>query len=146
MTNSFIPMEQLAHRRIYALKARNLALGVWNEDNQSFMGIQHTGGGIYLFSEYHWDVLSSGTAQALEIVDERLPDGIVLAENLGTECSGHRRPMNFTSPIATGGDGWIHTDDNSRCNEGYPFSLTNKALYEFLAPLDETIRSTRHGH
>lgn len=143
MQEFFIPMNELIPRRVYTLKARNLSVGVWDEEHQSFMGIQHTGGGIYLFSEYHWDVFTTGTAQAVDMLNEELPVEIALAENLGTECTGHRRLMLFTSPQTKGGEGWIHSDDSSRCDEGYPLALTNKALYEFLKPLDEMARSIR---
>jgi hypothetical protein len=74
-----LKIEQLKHRWLYRLLARNIKIGVWDADHQEFLGIRTKFGDRYIDSENHWDAEHFATACPMEEIGE-LPDNISLSE------------------------------------------------------------------
>ena len=132
-----IPLAALIHKRIYRIHSRNLIVGVWNEETNGFIGIRNKFGNDYLFTEYEYDTNGKyGTAWAIELVDAKLSDNVLLAETLGTKSG--TRWVKFTSPISSGGRGWVYVDDDSNVEDTNSIiSLPNTELLDILKPYHE---------
>lgn len=130
--NIFIPLENLRNRAAYALRSRNLLVGVWDAKSNGFIGVREKMGDIYLFTEYHYDL--GGTAHALEELPLVLPENIELREFFGPRCDVHSEDVVFTKPISKGGDGWIHVGSRERC-DGRAMAVANKELFDLLEPI-----------
>jgi len=132
-----IPLEDLVHRHIYKIRSRNLFVGVWNETTQGFIGIRLKFASKYLDTEYEWNTGgSSGTAYALGDTGDIVPDDIPMRQRLDSVCSETNRKVVFTTPVASGGKGWVYADDNEPII-GTPRSVPNTALFELLTPYDD---------
>lgn len=143
-TDPFIPLDNLRHRAIYALRSRNLLVGVWDASSKGFIGVREKMGDTYLFTEYHYDL--GGTAHALKEVSLDLPEDIELREFFGPRCDSHSEEVVFAKPIAKGGDGWIHVGSKERC-DGRPLASTNKKLFDVLEPIHaDLLRKERQNN
>ena len=146
VNDSFIPLSALIPRAVYRLKSRNLLVGVWDPAKGGFIGVRQKFTSRYLFTEYHWDVSEThGTAQALELLDTVIPTDLPLVEYLPTVCSEHASPMEFTTPILHGGDGWVHQEDGMKCG-GYPVAPLHHELFDILAPIDEALQAATSNY
>ena len=138
-TNLFIPVNELKHRAVYATRSRNLLVGVWDENSKGFLGIRTKMGDTYLFTEYHYDL--GGTAHALEELPLQIPEDVELRENFSPTCTNHLQEVVFTTPIARGGEGWIHAGAKDRC-DGAKVAKMNQKLFDLLEPLHAEILNT----
>lgn len=75
-----IKLEDCQHGKLYRLHARNIKIGVWCAETQSFIGIRTKFGSRFLADEHHWDAPEFATASPLEIIGE-IPSDIVVDEN-----------------------------------------------------------------
>ncbi len=132
-----IPLASLIHKRIYRIHSRNLVVGVWNKDTNGFVGIRNKFGSEYLFTEYEYDTNDKyGTAWAIELVEEEIPDNVPLMESLGARSG--TRWVKFTTPVSSGGRGWVYTDDDSTVNtNGSIVYVPNAELFNILKPYHE---------
>lgn len=142
-TELFIPLENLKHRATYALRSRNLLVGVWDANAKGFIGVREKMGDVYLFTEYHYDL--RGTAHALKEVSLDLPVDIELREFFGPRCDIHSEDVVFTTPIAKGGDGWIHVESRDKC-DGTARATVNKELFDALEPIHAELLRKEHKH
>lgn len=137
----YMMMEELRPRQVYRLQARNLVVGAWNPDTLGFVGVRHKFGDAYPFTEYHYDADPRvGTAMPVEPVEGLLvPEEIPLAElEPGTWCGDQEGVEVAYNKDAKRHE---HVADGAHCRNArvYP----NRALLEFLLPLDEQRRA---GH
>lgn len=66
-----IPLKECKHGYLYLIDCRNLELGVFNKEDNGFIGIRTKFGSRYLFTEYHWDTGAPfGTTNPLEEIEE----------------------------------------------------------------------------
>jgi len=80
-TRSSIPVSECVHGGLYRLRARNFSLGVYTRDRYGFVGIRQKFGYEYPSLEFHRDVCRNhGTAIPLELLDETLPEGLILED------------------------------------------------------------------
>lgn len=135
-TNLFIPVGELKHCAVYALRSRNLLVGVWDENSKGFIGVREKMRDTYLFTEYHYDL--GGTANATEELPLNLPDDVELRENFDPTCRDHLQDVVFTTPIAKGGEGWIHVKTKERC-DGVKVCEMNQELFDLLEPIHAEI-------
>lgn len=76
-----IPMDDLVDRGVYAIRSRNLSVGVWDANRKGFIGIREKFGSRYLFMEYHYDYDPHvGTVSQMEFLDTVVPEEIRLVE------------------------------------------------------------------
>lgn len=75
-----IKLEDCQHGKLYKLHARNIKIGVWCAETQSFIGIRTKFGSRFLDDEHHWDAPEFATASPLEIIGE-IPSDIVIDKN-----------------------------------------------------------------
>lgn len=146
---TYLRHEDCVVGNLYALASRNLTFGVYRGMPEAgFVGIREKFGSEYLFTEYHYDVGKSfGTAQPF--VDLGPCPVTSLGEDLGTECTQHRRPALYdkTKPntIKTykGEDfilpgTWVHEDDGSPLPEDDRARSTgNRPLFGWLKAVEE---------
>ena len=74
LRDSRIKLEDLQHRKLYRLLARNISIGVWFANEQYFVGIRTKFGSRFLAEEYHWDAPEFATACPLEVIGEMPED------------------------------------------------------------------------
>jgi len=117
--------------RVYALRCRNLGIGVWN-GKDGFIGIRYKFGSRYLFTEYHWDTGAPyGTVAGAKDLGIDVPDDIDIVEHYDTidEISG--RAMYYDKEIKN----YRFTDTNEIAPP-YPevraVLPANKNLFQFL--------------
>jgi hypothetical protein len=85
---SKIPLAECRPRRLYAIRSRNLAYGVY-DGSGGFIGIREKFGSRYLFTEYHWDQGPPfGTVSPQYDLGSELPEAIPLAESV--DLAGRR--------------------------------------------------------
>jgi hypothetical protein len=139
-----IKLDQLGRGKVYRLKSRNLAYGVWNGTN-SFIGIRTKFGSRFLDEEIHWDLDENhGTALALEELGA-IPESILLDISLGTECERCHKGMHYIEhrPLdcAPHNGEWRHGDGSPRCvisvengkaRHATPVMIPNKTLFAEL--------------
>jgi len=140
--SDYIPLDQCKHGYLYKIHSRNLGLGVFNSKDNGFIGIRTKFSSRYLFTEFHWDTgIPYGTVKP-ERELEKIPDAIIIAEELDTIDDITKRSINFDKPTYQGGRGWFFTDTNEDCPMKYgspqkyqqvkPVSLNNKELFNYL--------------
>ena len=72
----YLKMEHLKDKHCYKIFARNAYVGVWKEQQKSFMISRYKVGGTpYIFDEYHWDTNDEenfpfGTVKPLELIEQ----------------------------------------------------------------------------
>ena len=127
-------VDKLIKGRVYALKCRNLTFGIW-DGSIGFIGIRTKFGLRYLTNEYHWDMDSHyGTVSMAKDMDIDLPEDIVLKETLGAIDEITKRSVVFEKD-----KGWIFTDTNEIDPNIKPRSVSNKALFDFLDNILNTV-------
>jgi len=132
-----IPMTECKDRMLYSVNARNFRLGVYHAEVNGFIGIRFKFGSTFLDTEYHWDTgAPHGTTKPFKEL-ETLPEGILVCESLGTECSICKHPMEYVhkeEPAA--GIWWKHTSGDhtgqKTCEGGWPTDIPNEALFKWL--------------
>lgn len=94
--DSRIPIDNLEHRKLYKLHARNIKIGVWFSDTEEFIGIRDKLGRRFLDGENHWDAKDFATACPLEVIGE-LPDNIIASQwsgfNEAEQCYEYNKPL-----------------------------------------------------
>jgi len=81
--SNHIPLSECKHGYGYRIHSRNLSYGVFNAENNGFIGIRTKFGDRYLFTEYHRDIGGHcGTVHPLEI-DEKCP--VLIGERAGKD-------------------------------------------------------------
>lgn len=133
----FIPLEQCVNGRLYRIESRNLAVGVFVEKRSGFIGIREKFGSEYLFTEYHWDTGSPfGTVRPIELLDDKLPEGMSLDESLDDVDGVTGRPVAFDKPVAEGGRGWYFRDTGEAGADIKAQTVPNEKLFDFLDAIE----------
>ena len=145
-----IPKDLCRDRFLYRINSRNLLSGVYRSATGGFIGIRAKFGDLYLFEEYHHDNgMPFGTVFPLEEL-EKLPDGILLKESLGSFCSKCEIPTayvnwaeggNRTITLKSGGTmevqgQWQHLEPTD-CPEPTSYGKSNVPLFDWLKEQDE---------
>lgn len=146
-----LPLEQMVHGRIYAIRSRNLLVGVWDAEASGFIGLRTKFGSEYLFTEYHWDTGGQhGTAFAKR--DLGLDVGDIPVSDRGqprTVCEVHDREAAYvqtSAPDEPRKGYWVHADDNSRLEDkDWPHATSNTALFDLLKPLHDAELRRQHA-
>lgn len=136
--------EELKRGVVYRLRARNIACGVYDGQG-GFIGIRTKFGGRFLDREYWGEdaakpiigeglVECHGTAYPKEKLAD-LPEGIEVAEGLGTKDEITGRLIEFDKPVDQGGKGWYFLDTGERAEKARPIGIPNTQLFEFLDQL-----------
>ena len=134
-----IPLDECLLRRLYRLRSRNLALGIF-DGKTGFIGIRHKFKSKFLATEYHWDQgPPHGTVFGVEDTGIDLPEGIQLCESPGTYDQETDRPVAFDRPIDDGGRGWYFTDTDEASKDIRPVGKQNVELYDWLVAQDSDI-------
>ena len=141
-----IPKSECKDRRLYRLKSRNLALGVWCAKSGGFIGLRTKFDSTYPTTEYHWEQgAPHGTAQPQEELPDDLPANVPLTERLdGSLCSECGAPATYLRwpeggerEVSLDGEKrkvpgvWQHLD-GTRCECMYGYVRTNKELETWL--------------
>ena len=138
---SHLALDKCVRGRLYRLRSRNLACGVY-DGRRGFLGIRTKFGSRYVFTEYHWDHPPHATAKPVEDMGLDVPEDMLLNEYLpGTWDEGTDREVEFTTPVAKGGKGWVFKDSGEA--EGCkirPCGKGNFALFQWLEPFDKSER------
>lgn len=137
---SYIPLTSCKHRVLYRLSSRNLWLGVFNQADNSFIGIREKGG-LYLFPEYHWDCGPPfGTVRPQEEVGV-LPDEIELRTHEPTVDQYTSRLVAFDRTRQEDKmKGWYFTDTNEYSRSIRPVARLYRPLFDYLKTLDPVYR------
>jgi hypothetical protein len=131
--DSYIPLTSCKSRGIYMLHSRNLSIGVFNPENNGFIGIREKFGDKFLFTEFHYDTGAPfGTVRPLKEIG-LLPGDILISESLGTIDRLTNRAVSFDKPIDCGGKGWFFTDSGEASERIIPVGVCNNKLFEFLS-------------
>lgn len=70
MNNEYITLENCRHGALYRINARNFSIGIYDEDNQGFIGIRTKFTMQFLDLEFHWDTGAPyGTVKPLEFLE-----------------------------------------------------------------------------
>ena len=65
-----IPLEECKHRGLYKIQARNFSYGVFNKNQNGFVGIREKFSRKFLFTEFHHDTGPPyGTVKPLEFIE-----------------------------------------------------------------------------
>jgi hypothetical protein len=133
-----IPLSELQNRGVYKLATRSMdPLGVWDEAEESFIGIRHRRGDTYLTTEIAW--AAGGTASALTYLDT-LPPDIKLVDRT-RYCQEHDKPVYYMlgEPLA-GKPKWLHDDMTPAEDE--TFELRNyQPLLDYLDQLAQNSKA-----
>lgn len=125
-------MEDCIPGRVYELRCRNLAFGVYDGAG-GFIGIRTKFGSRFLDTEFHWDKSKHfGTVCSIKDTEINIPEGMELKIRLGTIDAITERPVDFDEPITKGGRGWFFTDTNEASTEIQACGLGNPELFKFL--------------
>lgn len=129
-------MKDLKHGGVYKVNSRNLVVGVWDEPNKQFIGIRHKFGGTLIDTEDHRDTgPPHGTALGMELI-EMLPEGIEIKENFGPYDSANGRFVVYKDNRYV----YLDTQEPMEAGSGPVHVKGNKALREYLLPIDEKLR------
>lgn len=126
----YIKLDQLNDRHVYYIYSRNLTYGVYDAATQGFVGIRLKFGDRYLFKEFHWDCQYFPTVKPIKDLG-KIPDNLIVAESLGTECYNCKTKVEFDKPVMDGGKGWVHLDKED-CGKCMPVSILNTELFDYL--------------
>ena len=131
--NKYIPLEECEDRVLYRINCRNLTFGVFNKENNGFIGIREKFGAKYLFTEYHFDTGAPfGTVKPYKKLG-LLPNNIDALEVYPHDIDREtKRPVMFDKPKADGGKGWYFLDTGEADENIKPCQPTNKKLFDWL--------------
>jgi hypothetical protein len=90
-----IPKAECKDRRLYRIRSRNLAFGVYRAESGGFLGLREKFGQVYVFEEYHWENEAFAMVKPIEALPETLPLDIQNEETLGTVCSHCDVPSEY---------------------------------------------------
>ena len=128
-------IEDMVVRRVYAIRSRNLSVGVWNGKSgkdAGFIGIRTKFGSRYLFTEYHYDACASfGTVGDARDLGIDVPKNIELREDTPTKDRITGRLVSFDKE-----KGWYFVDTNEANDEIRPCYGVNQKLFDFLDAID----------
>lgn len=128
--------------RLYLLRSRNLAVGVFN-GNTGFIGIRTKFGDRYLATEYHYDTGAPfGTVSEAVDMEIDVPKDIELREQLGTKDSVSGRLVEFDRPVKDGGRGWYYVDTGVADEAIRPVTISNDALFAFLDKIQASVAAS----
>lgn len=123
--------------RVYKIRCRNLAYGVWN-GRDGFIGIRQKFNSRFLFTELHWDASQTfGTVREAIDTGIDVPSGVELRTSTPTEDRKSGRLVAFDRPVMDGGRGWYYVDTNEEDQNIQPCSYTYRPLFEFLEQIEE---------
>lgn len=128
-----IALADCKHGYTYHITSRNLVVGVFNAETRGFIGIREKFGSEFLFTEFHFDTGAPyGTASPYEEIGKcPVAD---LRESFETVCSKCNKPVAFVRNLPDDKNDmrgkWLH--DGTRCEDGYPTSPMNTALFDYL--------------
>ncbi len=142
---NYIPKDKCIGRRLYRIRSRNLAFGVFRPDGAGFLGIRTKFGSRYVFEEYHWDNGPPyGTVRPLEDLGIDLPDDILLTDNFpGSWDKAGTREVEFDSPVAKGGKGWTYKDTGEDANGEGGYMKPNEVLFGWLEQQEKEFRTMK---
>jgi hypothetical protein len=127
-----IALEECIKGRIYETWCRNLGFGVY-DGNGGFIGIRTKFKSRFLFTELHWDADEHhGTVRGMRDTGVDTPEGIVVAESLGTIDSVTDREVYFDKPISQGDKGWVFKDTGESDSRTCPTVKKNRPLFSLL--------------
>ncbi len=125
-------MDECVKGRLYAIRCRNLGLGVY-DGKQGFIGIREKFGDEYLFTEYHYDQGPPfGTVYGVVDLGIDVPEGIDIVESRPTVDKNTDREVYFDKPVKQGGRGWVFKDTDEASEDIRPVSYMNKELFDWL--------------
>ena len=129
------------HGEIYALRSRNLSVGVYVESERGFIGVREKFGNEFLFMEYRYDDNHAhATAWATAHLGT-VPTGIPLREYLGSTCSTCGVEVQYMEnvPGAVPRRGyWVHLYDTMAVDPQHSsMAVHNSALFRVLKPLSD---------
>jgi hypothetical protein len=71
MTEKYLKIDDCVQGGLYEVDARNFKLGVYNKEQQGFIGIRYKFGSEFLDLEFHWDTGAPyGTVKPIEYLEE----------------------------------------------------------------------------
>jgi len=83
--SNYIPLADCINGAVYRIRSRNLAIGVFVQAANGFIGIRTKFSSRYLFTEYHYDTgAPCGTVMPIEKLDIKVPEGVLLVQTLGS--------------------------------------------------------------
>lgn len=129
MKKDHIKIENCEDRRLYELRSRNLACGVYSSASRCFLGIRSKFGREYVTSEYHWDDGPPyGTARPMTDTGIDLPADIELRAVLGTVDEATGRHIEFDGSAWK----WIDVMTGEYVEATRPTALMNESLFTWL--------------
>lgn len=146
-----IPLSECEKGKIYALKSRNLTLGVFDGD-RGFIGIREKFAHKYLFKEYHHDTGPPfGTVTPLKFLEVSVPNWIPLKETLADVCRNCGRPVLWNDSLNKDIN-WEHipwerysleeekvTSFVHDCEKPRAISISNSYLFKFLEEVEKNL-------
>ena len=137
-----IPIEKCKDRRLYRLRARNLAFGVFSAEHKAFFGIREKFSDRYIDTEY------DNSATALEEMPDELPSDIVVDSDLGSICQTCRKRVDYIrfadgereitlsrgDKIKVRGE-WQHIEATD-CTKALSMSKFNAPLFQWLEQIE----------
>lgn len=124
-----IPIGQCVKGRVYKLRSRNLAFGVYDGEG-GFIGIRTKFNDRYLFTELHWDCII-GTVRNQVDTGVDVPSDIEVKEDLGTIDRKTGRPVAYDM-----GNEWFFTDTGEYSEDIHAATKHNKSLFRFLEKVE----------
>lgn len=144
-----IKLEDCEHRKLYLLDARNLKIGVFDQETQGFVGIRTKFTARFLDTEFHWDAPEFATCCPMVVIGE-LPADIEIQMYFGTECKGCQVPVTYKKydvpREVTLTDGykfmahgqWEHLAPTA-CDKADPVTVNNKKLFNWLEEQEKNV-------
>jgi hypothetical protein len=140
MKKEMIPMDQCKHGVVYKIHSRNLSFGVFNNEDNGFIGIRLKFDSRFLFTEYHWDGSKSFGTVRPEAEVLPLPEGILVREREpGSFCFTCGTPATWTGGREPNGSiipgPWVC---EGGCEKTRPSTMPrNEELFAFLDGLEQ---------
>ena len=132
---SYISLEDCKHGYTYKISSRNLSIGVFNENDNGFIGIREKFGSEYLFTEYHWDTGAPfGTVNPKEEI-EKCPCQEI-KESLGTYCGTCRKDVQWEEGTSWQDKRRIHKEKDN-CEKLSPCVKWNQEMFDYLKELEK---------
>ncbi len=140
-----IPKGECRDRQLYRLRARNIRFGVFRAETGGFFGIRRKFGSEFVDEEFHHDNGAPyGTVNPLEELPDRLPDDVLLTDDLGSACKcgvaceyvawpegGEREIVLTTGGTMKVSGVWTHLATTD-CVDVRPQRVGNKPLFDWL--------------
>jgi len=141
----FLTKDQLVKGGVYAIRSRNLIVGVYNGD-EGFIGVREKMGARYLFTEYLARE-QGGTKVPVDTVHPEklvvmLPEGIDLRERFdGALCLACGKPARWTGRRDPATNKVIPGpwECESGCEDVIPRSKENRALFDYLDKVESEL-------